>query len=146
MRVLQTPHVWFDSTKCVLIKAHTMLSAWCQRVLNRGDNPTREMWNHYCKKMDSLWSHPVTGRRNNWCFFFKQVYLAFITCSLLYGFFILTEYDKIKRSYHASSKRKEMFHLTMHYILFTVIWCWTYGKGPLRWWERKPVVAITLSD
>ena len=29
--------------------------------------------------------------------------------------------------------RKEIFHLMIHsYILFTVIWCWTYGKGPLR--------------
>ena len=31
--------------------------------------------------------------------------------------------------------RKEMF------ILFTVIWCRTYGKGPVRERERKPAAA-----
>ena len=29
--------------------------------------------------------------------------------------------------------RKEMFYLTTHrHILFTVIWCWTHGKGPFK--------------
>ena len=35
---------------------------------------------------------------------------------------------------HSDSKRKEgifLFNNTQH-ILFTVIWCQTYGKGPLR--------------
>ena len=48
-----------------------------------------------------------------------------------------------------SNKGRKGVHLTTHSThLVTVIWRRTYGKGPLRWQERKPAVATwaTLSD
>ena len=41
-----------------------------------------------------------------------------------------------------------LFNDTLNIFYFTVIWCQTYDKGPLRLQERKPAAAtwITLSD
>ena len=37
-----------------------------------------------------------------------------------------------------------MLYLMTHsaHFLFTVIWCQTYGKGPLSWGERKGVFYL----
>ena len=49
---------------------------------------------------------------------------------------------------HMNRKEGNVYLRRTQHILFTVIWCQTYGKGPFREWERKPAAATwaTLSD
>ena len=86
-------------------------------------------------------------------------YLTCFCCLLVHGAGVSLWYDaeRVVTQSHCSVAsthswgemldwRKEVFYVTRtQHILFLVLWDQTYGKGPFRQQERKPVVTTSWS-
>ena len=71
-----------------------------------------------------------------------QQSLDFLSCTIRHN--LVRCFIWAKQGKGRKEGRKCFIYRRTQHILFTVIWRQTYGKGPLRWQERKPAAPYGL--